>query len=598
MGFILAFFLLAPLAFSGTLPAAIQAQIDRAHASGTQGLDSWVRVSDLGAYQTLSTLQMKDLGGGDFPIEVSLEGNVIARVAREPLGEGSYMKAYLTSRGTALKIVKEAKNARKNLLLAWVDPILGEYEIERAKVLQCHPTGVTVEQEYVPGRSLWDRYSVTGATPPEAVTAQVLDTWKKALRLAKEKNIWLDFVPENHQLRRDGRMTNVDYSPRSSPSYYSSLMMTSQEAYSPEQFLKVFFNSVNRSFFFNLAERGNMSFRDADRQSMAHLDGGETFPLENLSEHSFLKYFNALLTSEEQIDRRLLTHFTEPFVRTRLQTELSAAGKTGTNPMAFYEGEGFQKYLSSAEHLSERLGKTVDTLGVPKKDVQVFVVGWGLEGLYNYMKLKGGGGLGTDQVGILRLSRSVLPDAAMDSGVDFTVAFQRYLASEVEGALKAGKTLVFVDSINSGVTLGAAAREGERLASQLGLRGRVHAVGFLESEDQRPRVEQEGNIKLTAEPEGIASLVNNPFPVTEIAGVDRERVMKDLMNDHIPRLFPGRYTHYVAGRPSSDGPWDPRFSAADRQDFLLQRLQAFYLYRRILDATRPPCRFRELASAL
>lgn len=151
------------------------------------------------------------------PYELIVKGKLAYRFTGV-VGEGANVKAYLSTNGNVVKVIKDLKNVRKLFVLAWAEKIISSYGIPAAKVLHVHEQGLYVEQEYINGPSLEKQYghpTERGATIhiPSHVTDQVLDHFTKAKRLIQDHEIWLDLKSANYH-QRDGKIINVDYVPR------------------------------------------------------------------------------------------------------------------------------------------------------------------------------------------------------------------------------------------------------------------------------------------------------------------------------------------------------------------------------------------------
>ena len=154
------------------------------------------------------------------------------------LGEGTNNIVYQSDDGTAFKLIKSWKDARKNLLLVWAESIVNRYGIHTAQVISYDPYGIWIKQEYVPGSSLESRY---GSSVPEHIKDQVLEEWKSAKKLAKEENIWLDIKAANYHERENGQIVNVDFAPRLNSTYYRFFKSSHGRSLKDKEFLELFF---------------------------------------------------------------------------------------------------------------------------------------------------------------------------------------------------------------------------------------------------------------------------------------------------------------------------------------------------------------------
>lgn len=189
-------------------------EIDQAAQQGYAGMKNWQSLPpSREALDTFANLALVRTGDRKYPYDLQLNGKTLYRLG-EAFGEGRNVRVHPTDRGTVLKIIKDPANARKQLLQAWSEPVLRSYGIEVAEVLWTHPSGILLEQERIPGESLEDLYGHSEGGMPKEVRRQVLEMWNSSLRLAKEKDIWLDFKAANCHLRADGTVVFVDFTPR------------------------------------------------------------------------------------------------------------------------------------------------------------------------------------------------------------------------------------------------------------------------------------------------------------------------------------------------------------------------------------------------
>ena len=190
-------------------------EIDQALLTGgIDGLRLWQSQvnSNVGSVAVMRT---NDL---NFPYELIINGKVIYRF-KDEVGEGNNVKVYATETGTIMKVIKDARFVRKNLMLAWAEPIVRATGIRTAKVLNVSPTGLYLEQEAVPGDSLEKLYGESEKIPTEICDKAVHD-FRAAKTLIKEKGIWLDLKSANYHIGRDQSIVNVDYCPRINATYY------------------------------------------------------------------------------------------------------------------------------------------------------------------------------------------------------------------------------------------------------------------------------------------------------------------------------------------------------------------------------------------
>jgi predicted house-cleaning noncanonical NTP pyrophosphatase (MazG superfamily) len=163
-------------------------------------------------------------------------------------GEGRNIIAYVTDKNTIVKVVKHSKNARKNLLLAWAEPLLFDYGFTPAKILEVGPYGLYVEQEYMPGDTLEQQYNTPGEDgellplPTGKLRDNILQEFKQAKKLIKERGIWLDLKSANYHCGKvDKNLVNTDYVPRLNSSHYRYFTKVNGTPLSDDEFLDLFF---------------------------------------------------------------------------------------------------------------------------------------------------------------------------------------------------------------------------------------------------------------------------------------------------------------------------------------------------------------------
>jgi hypothetical protein len=194
---------------------SIYREIDAAAKRGWAGMKAWQELPFPEAARAMPSMKVVDTGDPKLPYAVEMDGQRIYQLAKL-VGEGRNIRAYLTSRGTILKVLKEADNARKQILQAWAEPVLNQYGIRVAHVLWADPNGLLLEQEYVPGESLEYDYAFDGGKRgmPAAITRQILKMWRQSIKLAAERDIWLDFKAANCHVNPNGEVVFVDFTPR------------------------------------------------------------------------------------------------------------------------------------------------------------------------------------------------------------------------------------------------------------------------------------------------------------------------------------------------------------------------------------------------
>ena len=187
-------------------------------SGGIEGLRTWQNqpVTNVGSVAVMRTSRRTE--GSNCLYELVINGKVIYRF-KDIVGEGNNVKVYTTENNSVVKVIKDPKHVRKNLLLAWAEPVVREAGIKTAKVLNVSSTGLYLEQEAVPGSSLESLYGESRNIPGIICEKAVRD-FRAAKKLITEKGIWLDLKSANYHLDEDGSIVNVDYAPRLNPTYY------------------------------------------------------------------------------------------------------------------------------------------------------------------------------------------------------------------------------------------------------------------------------------------------------------------------------------------------------------------------------------------
>ena len=191
------------------------AEIDRALENGIKGLREWQDGANPHSVGSVAVMRTNDV---NLKYELVINGRIIYRL-KDIVGEGNNVKVYTTEHGTIVKVIKDPKHVRKNLLLAWAEPFVRNVGIHTARVLMVSPTGLYLEQEAVPGDSL-ERIYGEGGNVPQSICNKVLHDFEAGKRLIREKGIWLDLKSANYHTDDTGMIVNVDYAPRLNSTYY------------------------------------------------------------------------------------------------------------------------------------------------------------------------------------------------------------------------------------------------------------------------------------------------------------------------------------------------------------------------------------------
>ena len=191
------------------------AEIDRALENGIKGLREWQDGANPHSVGSVAVMRTNDV---NLKYELVINGRIIYRL-KDIVGEGNNVKVYTTEHGTIVKVIKDPKHVRKNLLLAWAESFVRNVGIHTARVLMVSPTGLYLEQEAVPGVSLESIYG-EGGNVPQSICNKVLHDFEAGKRLIREKGIWLDLKSANYHTDATGMIVNVDYAPRLNSTYY------------------------------------------------------------------------------------------------------------------------------------------------------------------------------------------------------------------------------------------------------------------------------------------------------------------------------------------------------------------------------------------
>ena len=196
-------------------PGWYLAEIDRALESGIKGMRNW---QDGGNPYTVGSVAVMRTNDIKFRYELIINGKTIYRF-KDIVGEGNNVKVYTTEHDTIVKVIKDPKHVRKNLLLAWAEPFVRNVGIHTARILMVSPTGLYLEQEAIPGESLEHTYG-EGGEVPQSICNKVLHDFEAAKKLIRDKGIWLDLKSANYHTDETGMIVNVDYAPRLNSTYY------------------------------------------------------------------------------------------------------------------------------------------------------------------------------------------------------------------------------------------------------------------------------------------------------------------------------------------------------------------------------------------
>ena len=186
-------------------------------SGGIEGLRAWQNqpVANVGSVAVMRTSRR---GESNCLYELVINGKLIYRF-KDIVGEGNNVKVYSTEKNSVVKVIKDPRHVRKNLLLAWAEPVVRNAGIRTAKVLGVSPTGLYLEQEAVPGTSLESLYGESQSIPA-VICERAVHDFRAAKKLIAEKGIWLDLKSANYHMAEDGSIVNVDYAPRLNPTYY------------------------------------------------------------------------------------------------------------------------------------------------------------------------------------------------------------------------------------------------------------------------------------------------------------------------------------------------------------------------------------------
>lgn len=229
----------SPIQLASSLDS-VKDEIQSVFAQGHEAVRRWQRRAPVGLAPMTIVATKED----SSPYELYLGEKPVARL-RQMAGEGNNVIAYVTENDTVLKIAKNPAHARKNLLLAWAENLVKEYGMDVAPVLNIGPEGLYVEQEHIPGENLETRFSEQFESDPQSVpediVKQILRVYLRAAKLRSKKGIYLDLKSANFQLRENGTIVNVDYTPRVNRTYYRYFNKDDGSPLKFREFLDMFF---------------------------------------------------------------------------------------------------------------------------------------------------------------------------------------------------------------------------------------------------------------------------------------------------------------------------------------------------------------------
>ena len=216
-----------------------KAELDEALPFGIPLLRAWQNEGPKKTRATIVETKIEEL-----PYELHFDKKPVYRL-RDIIGEGNSILAYLTEQSTVMKVAKNPEHARKNIMLAWAESYVAEAGVDLAKVLRVGPDGHYLEQEHIPGANLEERFAEEFekdplSLPPE-IRKQIKEVHHKARMLITGKGIYLDVKAANFQLRENGQITMVDYTPRVNKTHFRYFDREDGTALTMSEFLTLFF---------------------------------------------------------------------------------------------------------------------------------------------------------------------------------------------------------------------------------------------------------------------------------------------------------------------------------------------------------------------
>lgn len=192
------------------------ADLDRAASDPATARDSllrWRRQKDkLQPYVVDRFKDMKIVPTGDpnVPWELQVKGKPVYRFTKR-LGQGSDSANFSTTKGTVVKVSLKPNKALA--LGTWGEDLYNRYGVNTAKILNVDPNALYIEQEFLPGGNMEDRYRSAGRAPPDPVARDAVNQWENAVRMGRETGFFHDFKPDNFVQNAEGRVVTVDLSP-------------------------------------------------------------------------------------------------------------------------------------------------------------------------------------------------------------------------------------------------------------------------------------------------------------------------------------------------------------------------------------------------
>jgi hypothetical protein len=178
-------------------------------------------------------------GNTQTPWHLVVGGRVVHRFVKR-VGEGAHSVNYLTDQNT---IVKVSIQANKSLLLAaWGEDLYARHGIRTAPILSVGANGLYLEQEFISGGNLEERYLAPRRRPTPELVADAFEQWQRAVRMHVATGIWHDFKPDNF-LESGGRILNVDIAPLVNEDFIARAFLASGESrlMTPDEFVGRFF---------------------------------------------------------------------------------------------------------------------------------------------------------------------------------------------------------------------------------------------------------------------------------------------------------------------------------------------------------------------
>lgn len=219
--------------------------IDEVSKGGRSNMASWQYNNMAEAKEMFERISIVKNSEEASAYSFKIDGKTIVEL-KQRISEGRNLSVYETMDGMILKVVKDPRQVRKNFMLVWMQKKMQAYNMAYAPVHFLDPSGTWLIQEKVQADTLeftyYDILNEKGtAGVPRHIRKQVKSEWNKALKLAADYDIWLDFKAANFLLNEQGQLVNVDYVPRLNKGYKFYFYNEDNEELSDKRIFQRFF---------------------------------------------------------------------------------------------------------------------------------------------------------------------------------------------------------------------------------------------------------------------------------------------------------------------------------------------------------------------